>query len=80
MVDEGKVKKHIAMYSQEHFHRGNMDSNLMLAKDTIRGPKLGKNAAEQVRGATNTGTQTYLEFLTASATASDSGLNPITNA
>ena len=52
----------------------------MLAKDTIKGPKLGKNAAQQVRGATNTGTQTYLETLTASATVSDSSLNPITNA
>ena len=80
LVDEGKVKKHIAMFSQEHFHRGNMDSNLMLAKETIRGPKLGKNVAEQVRGATTTGTQTYLETLSASATVTASGLTPIVNA
>ena len=68
------------MFSQEHFHRGNMDSNLMLAKETIRGPKLGKNVAEKVRGATTTGTQTYLETLSASATVTASGLTPIVNA
>ena len=80
LVDEGKVKKHIAMFSQEHFQRGNMDSNLMLAKDSIRGPKLGKNEAEKVRGATTTGTQTYLETLTASAAVSVSGSTPVLKA
>ena len=80
LVDEGKVKTHIAMFSQEHFHRGNMDSNFMLAKNTIRGPKLGKNVAEQVRGATTTGTQTYLETFSASAKASESDRTPIINA
>ena len=80
LVDEGKVKTHIAMFSQEHFHRGNMDSNFMLAKNTIRGPKLGKNVAEQVRGATTTGTQTHLETFSASAKVSESDRTPITNA